>query len=380
MNIPAVFPIQDLTLRDDMITIQEQAKLFHSLNELSLLVEAVPDLLLVLNDKRQIIFSNQEFLKKIGIASKKQVIGERVGDVFQCVHARELKTGCGTTPYCQNCGAFKAILNSHNGKKAVQEWRLSRVDGEALDLRVWATPVQFEHLFFTIFSITDISHEKRRQALEHIFFHDVMNIATGLRGSVELLRTAKPPEIEELNQLTYDLVNILIDEIDQHRQLTYAESGELIPNLVVIDSADFLMELASLYRQHPAAKLKTITLDSNCVLRKFISDPTLLRRVLGNLLKNALEASQDSETVRIGCDYNHKKKEICFWVANWAVMPEEIQQQIFNRSFSTKGAGRGLGTYAAKLLTEKYLHGGIDFSSDAQSGTIFRIFCPQGLT
>ena len=38
-------------------------------------------------------------------------------------------------------------------------------------------------------------------------------------------------------------------------------------------------------------------------------------------------------------------------------VPEDVKLQIFQRSFSTKGPGRGLGTYSMKLLTERYLKG-----------------------
>ncbi len=48
-----------------------------------------------------------------------------------------------------------------------------------------------------------------------------------------------------------------------------------------------------------------------------------------------------------------------FWVHNHAVMPESVQRQVFQRSFTTKGRGRGLGTYSVKLLTERYLEGGL---------------------
>jgi sensor histidine kinase regulating citrate/malate metabolism len=50
--------------------------------------------------------------------------------------------------------------------------------------------------------------------------------------------------------------------------------------------------------------------------------------------------------------------------------------QIFQRSFSTKGAGRGLGTYSIKLLGERYLHGTVSFASSAEQGTIFQISLP----
>jgi signal transduction histidine kinase len=50
-----------------------------------------------------------------------------------------------------------------------------------------------------------------------------------------------------------------------------------------------------------------------------------------------------------------------------------IQLQIFQRFFSTKGPGRGLGTYSMKLFGERYLKGKVDFSSQAPQGTTFTV-------
>jgi signal transduction histidine kinase len=44
---------------------------------------------------------------------------------------------------------------------------------------------------------------------------------------------------------------------------------------------------------------------------------------------------------------------------------------VFQRSFSTKGTGRGLGTYSIKLLTERYLGGRVWFESAEGHGTTF---------
>lgn len=58
------------------------------------------------------------------------------------------------------------------------------------------------------------------------------------------------------------------------------------------------------------------------------------------------------------------------------VMPSTVQNQVFQRSFSTKGAGRGLGTFSIRLLTENYLGGEVGFTSTAGSGTVFRAAYP----
>ena len=105
------------------------------------------------------------------------------------------------------------------------------------------------------------------------------------------------------------------------------------------------------------------------------SDKTLLRRVLGNLIKNALEASEKDSTVSLGIEVFDST--IVFSVNNKSYMPKDIQLQIFQRSFSTKGTGRGIGTYSVKLLTEKYLHGTVSFFSTEEYGTTFYVTLPK---
>jgi sensor histidine kinase regulating citrate/malate metabolism len=66
-----------------------------------------------------------------------------------------------------------------------------------------------------------------------------------------------------------------------------------------------------------------------------------------------------------------------FRVHNDAVMPEMIRLQVFRRSFSTKSPlGRGIGTYSAKLVTERYLGGSLSFSSSEEQGTTFAVTLP----
>lgn len=55
-----------------------------------------------------------------------------------------------------------------------------------------------------------------------------------------------------------------------------------------------------------------------------------------------------------------------------------MRLQIFNRSFSTKSTGRGLGTYSMKYLTEKYLRGEMSFTSVEGEGTTFLARYPLG--
>jgi sensor histidine kinase regulating citrate/malate metabolism len=89
------------------------------------------------------------------------------------------------------------------------------------------------------------------------------------------------------------------------------------------------------------------------------------------MIKNALEASLPDATVTISCAKSGEK--IRFSVHNTTFIPRDIQLQLFKRSFTTKGVGRGLGTYSMKLLGEKYLKGKVGFESTEQNGTTFFI-------
>ena len=92
------------------------------------------------------------------------------------------------------------------------------------------------------------------------------------------------------------------------------------------------------------------------------------------MIKNGLEACRIGETLLVGCRLVDNTIE--FWVHNPGVIPDEVRLQIFQRSFSTKGPGRGLGTYSIKLLGERYLNGKVYFHSTIEHGTTFVIRLP----
>jgi signal transduction histidine kinase len=100
----------------------------------------------------------------------------------------------------------------------------------------------------------------------------------------------------------------------------------------------------------------------------------LVARILGNLVKNALEASPAGAEVTVRGEARGGHPE--FTVHNPGAMPAEVQHQLFQRSFSTKGRDRGLGTYSVKLLAERYLGGRVSFESTPDRGTTFRVELP----
>ncbi len=360
----------------------EVINLFELLSGVPLLEEilcSVPDVLLFLNEHRQIVFANRATFCLLGIEPTTDVLGSRPGEALGCLHATETEGGCGTTESCQTCGAVQAILAAQKGSADVKECRMAVKDSfDAVDMKVSTMPFEYDGELFTICALQDISHEKRRQALERTFFHDVLNTAGGLRGYTELLLESEPDELPEVAATVNEISQRLIDEIQNQRSLMAAEAGELSPALTSIRTKELLEELAVAYRHHEVGEGKIITVDADSDDLTLWSDRTLLLRVLGNMVKNALEASSEAETVSLGSKV--QSDEVQFWVNNSAVMPREVQLQVFKRSFSTKGSGRGIGTYSIRLLVTRYLGGSVDFESSEDDGTTFRVRLPRANT
>jgi len=359
-------------------TIRAQAEALRQTAGLEQLYNAVNEMIVILNRERQIVFANRNFLLAALIAESGQVEGLRLGEAIGCVHASEAPAGCGTTVFCGTCGAVKAILASQEGRSDVRECRIIKQEkGAALDLLVRTTPIRVEGEDLTITSVRDISHEKRRRVLERVFFHDIMNTAAGVRGLCELMNQADPSEIEHIRDMICTGAARMVEEIKAQRDLAAAENFELQVKVEAIESLALLKELALFFASGDAARGKYIRLSAESQGVAFASDRTLVTRVIGNMIKNALEASGEGETVTMGSRRHDGSIE--FWVRNQTCMPRDVQLQIFQRSFSTKGAGRGLGTYGMKLLAERYLGGEIFFTSSEDKGTTFSAVFPLNL-
>lgn len=357
--------------------LQQQATLFADQQLIRHLFDALPAVLAILNRHRQIIYANQALLDLVGVEEESLIRGRRPGEVLGCVHSHGAG-GCGTSEHCSTCGAVLAILAGIEGRQAVEECRITRcIDDRriSLDLQVMATPFAYAGESLIILAVSDISHEKRRRALERIFFHDILNVAGSLKGFAELLSPADAEEQRELAGLIRLAAQQTIEEIEAQRTLSAAENRDLTPNIEPLLLPEVLSALLATYRCHDLARGRELTLGGDIPQQVFRSDRVLLGRILGNMVKNALEASRRGERVVIVPSVGAGTVEIA--VHNSGVLPRAVQLQIFQRSFSTKGSGRGLGTYSMKLLSE-YLGADVSFTSTVDEGTVFRLRLPAG--
>jgi signal transduction histidine kinase len=300
--------------------------------------------------------------------------------MMSCIHSNEMEGGCGTSEHCTYCGAVLSIIESQEQNEPVtHECRISSVINEeqvSFDLSVTSSPLVIEGEKFTLFVANDISDEKRRHVMERIFFHDVINKAGSLHGLLDLLEESDDiREIKTTLKILHTVSSDLLEEILSQRDLAGAEKGAVHLNPAFFDAEILMIELAAQMRAHSVTRNRTIATTIPPHSIPICTDRTLLNRILTNMIKNALEATPDGGTIALSLRDNGESA--AFSVHNDSVMSEAVRSQVFQRSFSTKGADRGLGTYSMKLLGEKFLMGKVSFNSEKQAGTDFTIEVPK---
>jgi hypothetical protein len=367
MNMRTVFATPERETEEKLL---EQIKLFTETDVFREFSNAVQSMFMILNSKWQLVFINRPLLGLLGLTDCGDIFGARVGEVLKCVHSGKLSPCCGTTEFCSKCGFVKAILKAFDGMQATEECRIRTRNNKALDFRVLATPYGVKSECFTILSMLDISAEKKRESLEKIFFHDVLNSAGGISSlSESILDESLQEEDLDVIRLINTESNKLIQEIQYQKGMKNAEFGDLKVSLTKNNVKTILEGMINIYRNNEVAIGKHIKFDGLIPNIDFVTDVVLLRRIIGNMLKNALEATDAGETVTVACV--DEKDAVLLVVHNISFMERDVQLQVFQRSFSTKGTGRGLGTYSMKLLGENYLKGKVWFESTKEKGTTF---------
>jgi hypothetical protein len=340
----------------------DQSQAIRQADFVTTLLDAMPALAMILNEHRQIVTVNNRLLQAFGIEDADLLIGRRPGEALGCIHFDHGPDGCGTAQNCSVCGAVRAILDSQeSGCQVSGEClvTLSSQGGTALDLEATASPLQLAGRKFTVFALKDISAEKRKQVMERTFFHDIINTAGGIRGLACLLveedlsrDTATQYEI-----LMKTLSDNLIEEIKHQRRLIAAEKGEYVPQFEEVDLYQALQEICDLYTHHERVPGRLVELvpAGTCSVR---TDPPVLRRIVGNMVLNAMEAAAKGETVLVS--YRLSPESLRIEVSNPGEMPPDIQLKVFQRSFSSK-----------KLFGERYLGGRVGFDCKDGKTTFF---------
>lgn len=108
-------------------------------------------------------------------------------------------------------------------------------------------------------------------------------------------------------------------------------------------------------------------------------DKLQVTRIVTNLIKNAIQATEKTEQPVVLVQIQDQEKEALIVVTdNGKGIEEALKEKVFEPKFTTKTSGMGLGLPMIKNIIEAY-DGTISFTSEAGKGTVFTVTLPKDL-
>lgn len=356
---------------------------FRENNDFKGLLDCLHFVIIVLNSDRQIIFANRAFLILIN-RQLEEILGLRFGEAIGCAYALNSEFGCGSTKNCSQCSAINGQLQllQHHNTNQVNCSVLTHTN-DSLELELNYTPIKINNEIFIITSAVDVQEKNHRDMLERTVLHDIQNTIGALGAFSEellqLVQEASNPRIHALSKMIQHISTIATDELQAHSQLVNIEIDSVRVTIKTINLDDYLSEIVDLYATFPWARRCYFIKEAHQRGISIDTDGVLLKRILVNLLKNAAEAEVEQEKPPILIGWGHDEDGVYISVHNRSMIPETMQLQMFRKYMSTKGKGRGIGTFSIKVLTERYLNGTVSFKSSKNEGTTFKITLPLKL-
>jgi C4-dicarboxylate-specific signal transduction histidine kinase len=194
--------------------------------------------------------------------------------------------------------------------------------------------------------------------------------------AAEMLLESPTPPLDEVRRILVDIRNDDLRASNVIRSLrALLRRGEVERNPVEINR--LVREVATILRAEALRRGIEVRVELAATDLEVLGDRVHLQQVLLNLIINGMEAMQDShEEKQLRISTVRQGDEVLVSVADrgCGVSPESIPR-LFDRFFSTKKEGMGLGLAISRSLVEE--HGGrIWVENASERGTIVRFSLP----
>ena len=219
--------------------------------------------------------------------------------------------------------------------------------------------------------------------------HDIRTPINGICGFVNMAdhyaddikkQTEYRTKVKEASNLLLELVNDVLD-------MSKLESGEIVLEEIPFNLSSIFKEVFVVIEQMASEQNIQIEWEKKEITHQdFIGSPGYVKRVMMNILSNAVKYNRENGHIYISCmEISSKQPEMTtieFVCRDTGIgMTEEFQKCVFepfaqeHTGSRTKFAGTGLGMSIAKNLVEK-MGGSISFESKEGAGTTFVIQVP----
>ena len=219
--------------------------------------------------------------------------------------------------------------------------------------------------------------------------HDIRTPINGIRGMIEIANYYKddPDKQTECRKKIWDASGLLLELVNEVLDMGKLESGEIMLEEREFDLKELLDSVGMVVDKQARERGITIITDGYPVENRcLLGSPLHLRRLLMNIISNAVKYNRVGGEIRLGCcekpSADPETAQIEFTCADTGIgMSEEFQKHVFepfaqerNTARSEYG-GTGLGMPIAKSLAEK-MGGTLSFVSRQGVGTTFTLSLP----
>ncbi len=228
--------------------------------------------------------------------------------------------------------------------------------------------------------------QKAKEELIHMIIHDLKNPLTGIYGNLELLKLRQDCLDEKQSLLiakTIVACDRMMNMIQNILDVYKLSEGKLKPKIMTVDIESLVAETIELFRI--SASIKGVEMKTKLSIKNRSyanTDPDLFKRILGNLLSNAIRYSPEREQVDIDVRVGGNQINIAVRDRGPGV-PDQLKERIFIpfEQFHLSGqrgsvGSAGLGLTFSRMATETL--GGKIWVEDPKDGpgSVFKINLP----
>ncbi len=300
---------------------------------------------------------------------------KRTGEIFQYGFIAMLLMG-GLLGWLVSRHAMSGVQRITDTARRIERGNLSwRVpigkEGQEIEELAWAFNSMLDRIELLVTDLEEVTNN---------IAHDLRNPLTRIRGAAEnlLSRAPHPAALQEMAGIIVESCDQLLNLINTMLTIAQADSGLSPPSSERIDLEDVVREMVDLFQ--PAAEDKGILLRIRHPddIPAGWGDPLSLKRVIANLLDNAIKFSGAGNSITLTTGV--EKSRVFLEVKDTGMgIDERDLPHIFDRFYrgdkSRSQPGNGLGLSLALALIRAQ-GGEITVTSAPGKGSTFRVYLP----
>ena len=221
--------------------------------------------------------------------------------------------------------------------------------------------------------------------------HDIRTPINGIRGMVEIANRCPEDAARQADcrKKIWEASSLLLELVNEVLDMGKLESGEIVLEKVPFDLEELLHEITDVLEKTAVERGVSMYCEPlHLPHTKLIGSPLHVKRLLMNVLSNAIKYNKENGKVMLDCyqtDENDEQVWVRFICADTGIgMSKEFQKRMYepftqeNSGARSTYGGTGLGMAITKSLVDK-IGGTIEVESQQGVGTTYTITLPFGI-